>query len=191
MHLHLAKAYHPEMDPTLLMGGFPQFNTDDTPFTEKDFHRVIKETRHAGTVIAEGLNLSVFQVGYDENNRRMDMPKPQPFELIPPRKAQKTVQIGASSSAQALSDEMIFESLISMQWTENEPPTETDEDAEGQVEKAAEEPAKRDSATIATEPGENSIRRQPGGGSPRVSSTTNTRDVRPLDQNKVISPQAL
>ena len=41
--LALAKAYHPEMDPALLAGGFLEFNADDTPFTEKDFQRVIKK----------------------------------------------------------------------------------------------------------------------------------------------------
>lgn len=149
--LALAKAYHPEMDPALLAGGFPEFNADSTPFTKADFHRVIKETRPAATVIAHGLNLSGFQAGYDENNRRMDMPQPQPFELIPPRKAQKGAQTGASSSSQVRSEEMVFESLMSMQWTEDEPPTETNEDVEGQIEKIVEEPAKGDSATTAAD----------------------------------------
>ena len=82
----------------------------------------------------------------------MDMPQPQPFELIPPRKAQTGAQTGASSPSQVLSEEMVFESLMSMQWTEDEPPTETDEDVEGQVEKKkAEEAAKGDSATTAAD----------------------------------------
>lgn len=47
--LALAKAYHPEMNPALLAGGFPQFNVDNTPFGKPDYARVVKETRQYPT----------------------------------------------------------------------------------------------------------------------------------------------
>lgn len=127
--LALAKAYHPEMDPALLAGGFPEFNADNTPFTKADFQRVIKETRRAGTTIAHGLNLSGFQVGYDKNNHRRELPQPKPFELIPPHKQHATasMQPGSSSASKILVKEMEFESLASMQWTDESPQASTDE----------------------------------------------------------------
>ena len=39
-----AKAYVPELDPTQIVGGYPEFNVDDTPFTKKDFQHCIRET---------------------------------------------------------------------------------------------------------------------------------------------------
>lgn len=62
------------LDPALLVGAFPEFNADNTPFTKANFHKVIKETRPAGTAIAQSLDLAGFQIGYDENNHRMAMP---------------------------------------------------------------------------------------------------------------------
>ena len=44
-----AKAYFPEMDPALLDDGFPKFNEDGTPFTNKDYLRCVKEIRVAVT----------------------------------------------------------------------------------------------------------------------------------------------
>ena len=42
--LTCTKAYLLEMDPTLLDDGFLEFNTDYTPFTDKDYLSCVKET---------------------------------------------------------------------------------------------------------------------------------------------------
>lgn len=52
--LTLAKAYHPELDPKLLAGGFPQFKEDGSEFTKEDYVVVVKETRHHACSIATG-----------------------------------------------------------------------------------------------------------------------------------------
>lgn len=147
--LALTKAYHPEMNPALLVGGFPEFNSDNSPFTEVDFRRVIKETRPAGTTIAHGLDLSGFQATYDEKNRRMDMPQPKPFELIPPHKQQtaESTPSGANSASKILVEEMVFESLASMQWGEANPATNTEEAPQGQEQ---ENPADAEKINLAT-----------------------------------------
>lgn len=84
--LALAKAYHPELDPALLADGFPELNVDDTKFTKEDFLRYVKVTRPAATKIVDDLDLTKFEVGFNEDGGRMSMPQPRPVELIPPRK---------------------------------------------------------------------------------------------------------
>ena len=76
--LALAKAYHPNIDPTPLMKGFPEFNTDGTPFDKRCYSRVMKQTRHAATEIAKTLKLASIQNGYNANNEEI-------FEDEPPR----------------------------------------------------------------------------------------------------------
>lgn len=73
----LAKAYHPEMTPELLAGGFLEYKVYNTPFTPADFGNVVKETRHHATTIAHSLDLSSFQHGYDSENRCIAMPNPR------------------------------------------------------------------------------------------------------------------
>lgn len=41
----LAKAYHPELDPALLAGGYPEFKANNSRFSSKDFHAIFRETR--------------------------------------------------------------------------------------------------------------------------------------------------
>ena len=53
----LAKAHYPDIDPAKLVGGFPQFNLDNTEFGGKDLDAISKETRYAATLIAQSLNL--------------------------------------------------------------------------------------------------------------------------------------
>lgn len=123
--LALAKAYHPEMDPALPVGGFPEFKADNTPFMKADYLRVLKETRPHATAIAHSLDLSNFQVGYDSDNQRMDLTKPEPFELMPPRRQvippapPSSSTAAASAPPRVLVEEMVFESLSSMQWSKD------------------------------------------------------------------------
>lgn len=84
--LALAKAYHPKMDPALLAGGFPELKADNTPFGKSDYARVMKETQQHATTTAHGLDLTSFQVRYDEENQHMELPNPEPFGLEPPHK---------------------------------------------------------------------------------------------------------
>lgn len=99
----LSKVYHPEMDPALLAGGYPQFKTDNTCFTSKDFQTVFKQTRQYASAIARGIDLKSFQIEYDDQNQQMDVPKPQPFALISKNKGlfplQKPASMTPSGSA--------------------------------------------------------------------------------------------
>lgn len=133
--LALAKAYHPEMDSTLLADEFPEFNADNTLFTKADVTHCVRETRPAGTTIAHRLDLTKFQVGFDEDGERMNMPQPKPFELIPSRKQAFASEAGSSSNV--LIEDMKFEALSSMQWVPESPQTDAGQAA---TEKAQENP---------------------------------------------------
>lgn len=143
--LALAKAYHPEMNPALLAGGFPELNTDDTEFTESDYLRCVRETRPAATKIANDLDLNKFQVGYNEGGKRMSMPDPQPVELLPPRKQTFASEVSTST---VITEDMVFEALSKIQWAAENPQTE-ESDAEDPEESG--EPASVDPATNRTE----------------------------------------
>ena len=80
--LALAKAYHPNLDPALLMKGFPQFNSDGSPFDKKCYSRVVKQTRHAATEIAKSLKLASFQNAYDANNEEILEDEPPRVDLL-------------------------------------------------------------------------------------------------------------
>ena len=84
--LTLAKAYHPEMQPTLLADGFPELNADKLEFSEVEYLCYMRETRPEAMKSANDLHLSKFQVGYTEARKRMSNPQPQSVKLIPPRK---------------------------------------------------------------------------------------------------------
>lgn len=86
------KAHYPDIDPTKLAGGFPQFKLDNSEFGGKDLTAITKETRYAATVIVEGLSLDKFQYGYDKKSRRIDTPNPRPAVLIPPQQVPGQVQ---------------------------------------------------------------------------------------------------
>lgn len=148
--LALAKAYHLEMDPTLLAGGFPKLNTNDTPFMKADFQHCVRETGPASTTIAHGLDLIGFQIGFNESGQRMDMPQPKPFELIPPRKQAAAVQAGSSTS-NILIEDMVFEALFSMQWVPENLRTGPAKAANEQVQEKPEEPAQSNPATAEAE----------------------------------------
>ena len=81
--LALAKANYPDLDPARLSSGFPEFNTDGSKFSDKDYARVMKETRHVATTIADGLDLKNFQPAYDSNGKRITLADPVPQVLAP------------------------------------------------------------------------------------------------------------
>jgi hypothetical protein len=103
-----AKAYAPELDPAQIVGGYPEFNTDDTPFTKKDFLRCVKETQVATTALTEEIDLTKYQAGYSEANERIEPPNPQPVDLTHPCKQTFTPDVDPSSVIMANS---VFEDL--------------------------------------------------------------------------------
>ena len=112
--LALAKAYHPNLDPSQLMKGFPQFNADGTPFDKKCYSRVVKQTRYAATEIAKSLKLTSFQNAYDANNEEILEDEPPRVDL----QQSYSSAARASSSNQADPDHP-FESLVSVTWKSN------------------------------------------------------------------------
>lgn len=92
----LAKAYHPELKPELLAGGFPQFKVDGSEFTKEDYQAVMKETHHHACAIARGIDLNNYQSDYDEHKKKINLQLPVPFELV-----SKNQNPAAPSSSQA------------------------------------------------------------------------------------------
>ena len=109
--LALAKAYHPNLDPTLLMKGFPQFNSDGSPFDKKCYAKVGKQTRHAATEIAKSLKLASIQNAYDANNEEIPEDEPPRVDLL-----QSYSKAAQTSSSSQVDLENTFESLISISW---------------------------------------------------------------------------
>lgn len=111
------------MNPALLVGGFPEFKADNTPFGKADYTGVVKETRQHATAIAHDLDLSSFQVGYDSDTKRMEPPNPEPFGLelscrqrgpSPAPPSSTTPMILAPPRANG--EDMVLESLSSIRW---------------------------------------------------------------------------
>ena len=117
--LALAKAYHPNLDPSQLMKGLPQFNADGSPFDKKCYSKVVKQTRHAATEIAKTLKLTSFQNAYDANNEEILEGEPPRVDLL-----QSYNPASRASSSNQADPDHIFESLVSVTWknsTEEEP----------------------------------------------------------------------
>ena len=123
--LALAKAYHPNIDPSPLMKGFPQFNTDGTPFDKRCYSRVVKQTWHAATEIAKTLKLASIQNGYNANNEKIFEDEPPRVDLL---QSYSNAKESGSSTAQAApsdqanpedEEENIFESLVSATWKQD------------------------------------------------------------------------
>lgn len=55
--LSRVKAYVPDMDPSEMTGGFPEFNTDGSEFSSADYARCLKETRVLASQLVEELDL--------------------------------------------------------------------------------------------------------------------------------------
>lgn len=92
----LAKSYHPELDPEMLAGGFPQFKVDGSEFTKEVYQAVVMETQHHACAIAWSIDLNTYQPDYDEHKRKISLQLPEPFEL-----GSKKQNSAASSSSKA------------------------------------------------------------------------------------------
>ena len=109
--LALAKAYHPNLDPSLLMKGFPQFNSDGTPFDKICYSRVVKQARYAATEIAKTRKLASIQNAYDANNEEILEDEPPRVDLL--HSYSKAAETASSSQADP---DNTFESLASITW---------------------------------------------------------------------------
>ncbi|KAE8789349.1 hypothetical protein D1007_36443 [Hordeum vulgare] len=85
MALARAKDYVPELDLEATTGGVPELKADDSVFLKQDFTKVVKETQPLATLLIDELDMNKYQCAYSMENWRLNPPKDQPFELIPPR----------------------------------------------------------------------------------------------------------
>ena len=86
--LELVKAYHPGLKLDRLAAGFPELKADGSNFSKEDFIKVHKETRPFSTKIADDMELSRIETGYDDNKkrRRINLLTPIEFSLLPAAK---------------------------------------------------------------------------------------------------------
>ena len=84
--MELARASHPGLRLELLAGGFPELKADGSPFSKENYMKLHKETRLVATQIADGIELSRLEAGYDSQSKRrkMSFPVPSEFSLLPP-----------------------------------------------------------------------------------------------------------
>src|SRR3954463_9627190 len=84
--LALSKAYHPGLKPELLAGGFPEIKADGTPYTKDDFLKVQREIRPAASQIADSIDITRLEIGFDKQGkkRKVTFPVPDKFILFPP-----------------------------------------------------------------------------------------------------------
>ena len=79
--LSRAKAWIPELDPADLALGYPSLKEDGTVFDGHDFTAYVKVIRPVATLIGNDTNLTKYQPGYDNENRRIPTP---PFDEVSP-----------------------------------------------------------------------------------------------------------
>ena len=58
----------PELDLTDIATGYPSLKEDGTPFEDAYFLACVKEIRPVATLIANEVDLTKYQAGYDEEN---------------------------------------------------------------------------------------------------------------------------
>lgn len=113
--LSRAKAWLPELDLTDIANGYPSLKEDGTSFEQEDFTACVKEVRPVATLIADKVDLTKYQAGYDTENRRIPMPQYKVTTLIPPlRKHTFTPEV---DSAGLIDDEAEFEVLNNIDWS--------------------------------------------------------------------------
>ena len=134
MALARAKAYLPELDVELLKGGFPEFKLDGSTFSRADYAKCIAETRPLASLIAEEVDLSKYHPAYTTDNERVNAPKDEPSDLVPPRRKRTFApDVDALALVEGTSN---FESLISIRWQQRGQHVDDDEPAESDLEAA-------------------------------------------------------
>ena len=137
--LSRAKAWVPELDPSVVAIGYPSLKEDGTPFDQKDFSACVREIRPMATPIANDSDLSKYHPAYDQENKKMPTPAYKVMDLILPiRKHTFAPEVDPS---ELIDDEAEFEALSGIDWSsptfqpteEDEEPTKDDaEDSEQQ-----------------------------------------------------------
>ena len=128
MALARAKAYLPELDVELLKGGFLEFKLDGSAFSHSDYAKCIMETRPLAYLIAEEMDLSKYHPAYTADNERVNAPKDEPSDLVPPRRKRA---FAPDVDASALVEETTnFESLVSILWQQRGQEVDDDESVE-------------------------------------------------------------
>ena len=113
--LSRAKAWLPELDPADIAIGYPSLKEDGTSFEQEDFAACVKEVRPMATVIADEVDLTKYQAGYDAENRRIPMPHYKVTSLIPPlRKYTFAPEVDLTG---LVDDEAEFEALNNIDWS--------------------------------------------------------------------------
>mgnify|MGYP005837479747 CR=1 FL=1 len=113
--LSRAKAWLPELDPADIAIGYPSLKEDGTPFEDADFLACVKEIRPVATLIASEVDLTKYQAGYDEENRRIPTPQYDVTSLIPPPR--KHALAPEVDPAGLVDDEAEFEALNNIDWS--------------------------------------------------------------------------
>ena len=109
MLLSRAKTWLLELDPADIATGYPSLKEDGTPFEEADFTTCVKDICPVATLIANEVDLTKYQAGYDAENRRIPMPHYQVTSLIPP--LHKHTFAREVDPASLVHDESKFEAL--------------------------------------------------------------------------------
>ena len=92
-----------------MAGGYPEYNDDGTVFCEIDFSRCVKDMRPLACQLAQGLNLTKYQLAYDSNNTRIKAPSHVVVDLTPQRR--KHMFAPDLDPSLILNDEATFEAL--------------------------------------------------------------------------------
>ena len=109
-----AMTYVPDVDALEIIGGFPEFKDDGTPFSAAYYARYAKETRVLASQLVEGLDLKKYQTTYDESNMRVQPPSFEPFDLNPQH--HKHTFAPDVDPTPIMHDDAIFQALTSIDW---------------------------------------------------------------------------
>ena len=71
--MEICRIYNPSIMLAQLVGGFPAMRVDGCKFVNEDYQQAVKETRVYATLIAEDINVEVFEPVYDEHDKRYPM----------------------------------------------------------------------------------------------------------------------
>ena len=113
--LSQAKAWLLELEPADNATGYPSPKEDGSPFEDPNFLACVKEIRPMATMIASEVDLTKYQAGYDEENRRIPMPQYDVASLTPPPR--KHTFAPEVDPAGLVDDEAEFEALNNIDWS--------------------------------------------------------------------------